>query len=195
MTKVNVIEKQSSRQSPLQREKATHSCYLCGGKHVSAECCFKTAACQNCGKVGHIAKVCRSRRQTGNPRKPVQKQTTHQVQEDHTAWKETDESSEEYDLFKVTDRSRLPLLVTVILEGATTKMELDTGATMSLISQATYSKLWDKGSAPLLRPTTAQLRMYTGESLNVLGELETSVTVDNQMEQLKLLVVEGHGPS
>ena len=34
-------------------------CFCCGGKHDHAKCRFKTETYHNCGKIGHIAKVCR----------------------------------------------------------------------------------------------------------------------------------------
>ena len=40
-------------------------CYRCGGKHSHITCYFKTAQCHNCGKTGHISRVCRSK---GQPR-------------------------------------------------------------------------------------------------------------------------------
>ena len=63
-------------------------------------------------------------------------------------------------------------------------MELDTGATLSLISSETYHRLWN-----------CNLKTYTGERLNVIGELEVTVTLESQRKPLKLLVVEGNGPS
>ena len=36
-------------------------CHRCGGPHKAPECTFQKAKCHKCGKVGHIAKVCRSR--------------------------------------------------------------------------------------------------------------------------------------
>ena len=36
------------------------SCFRCGGKHYATTCKLKSVTCNNCGKTGHIAKVCRS---------------------------------------------------------------------------------------------------------------------------------------
>ena len=35
-------------------------CYGCGGHHLRDKCRFKDAICYNCGKKGHISKVCKS---------------------------------------------------------------------------------------------------------------------------------------
>ena len=35
------------------------ACFRCGGKHSAPACRFKYCVCHNCGKRGHLAKVCR----------------------------------------------------------------------------------------------------------------------------------------
>ena len=36
------------------------TCYRCGGNHKVPDCKHKEAICNSCGKIGHLAKVCRS---------------------------------------------------------------------------------------------------------------------------------------
>ena len=38
----------------------THLCASCGGNHLRSTCKFRNAKCHNCGKQGHILKVCRA---------------------------------------------------------------------------------------------------------------------------------------
>ena len=73
-------------------------------------------------------------------------------------------------------------------------MEVDTGATLSLISHATYQKFWlrkDTFDAPSLQKTTATLKPYTGVQVKVLGSLQVDVTYQDQETTLTLLVVAG----
>ena len=35
--------------------------YHCGGKHKAVDCHHKIAECHNCGKVRHLARVCKSK--------------------------------------------------------------------------------------------------------------------------------------
>ena len=71
-------------------------------------------------------------------------------------------------------------------------MEVDTGASLSIISEKTYSSLHN---APQLQSTEARLRTYTGESLPVLGSITVTVHHNNQQKTLPLLIVQGEGPS
>ena len=175
-------------------------CYRCGRtNHTSDACRFKESDCLHCGKKGHIAKVCRSRakpdRRTQRGRQPgklPQPKPTH-----HVTGEVTHDGSDDpmYMLFNVPSARSSPILVTVQLNEASLEMEVDTGATASLISDSTLKSLWSDGNAPPLRPTDVKLRTYTGEELKVLGSLDVTVRYGAQKEEMSLLVVPGTGPS
>ena len=69
---------------------------------------------------------------------------------------------------------------------------VDTGASLSIISEETYHSL---AKTPALLPTQAKLRIYTGESLPVLGSVTVVVHHNHQQKTLPLLVFKGGGPS
>ncbi len=74
-------------------------------------------------------------------------------------------------------------------------MEIDTGATLSVMSEATYMQLWTPAVRPQLRPSTEHLLMYTGESIAVLGQISLCVSYQKQNQKLRLLFVAGVGPT
>ena len=71
-------------------------------------------------------------------------------------------------------------------------MELDTGASISLISEEQYKQLQD---VPTLEKSSVILRTYTGENLSILGSITVVATYNNQTNKLPLLVVKGNGPN
>ena len=71
-------------------------------------------------------------------------------------------------------------------------MEIDTGASLSLVSEVTYKKLWP---GKRLLPTPVKLTTYSGEKLPVVGQMQAQVHHDNQSAQLSFVVVKGDGPS
>ena len=74
-------------------------------------------------------------------------------------------------------------------------MEVDTGASLTLISKSTFDKLWDAQEAPKLQSTTSKLWTYTGENIEVLDVANVNVSFQQQTQELQLLVVTGDGPS
>ena len=81
-----------------------------------------------------------------------------------------------YSLFNVTHTSTKPLLVTVELNENSVDMEVDTVASVSLISKDTYDKLWPNlTTAPPLQESDILLRTYTGEHLDVVGSVSIDV--------------------
>ena len=71
-------------------------------------------------------------------------------------------------------------------------MEIDTGASVSLISEKTFDQVWTEKE---LKVSSVKLRTYTGQTLEVKGYVEVNVEYQNQKKQLTLLVVAGDGPS
>ena len=71
-------------------------------------------------------------------------------------------------------------------------MELDTGASLSLISERTWRKTL--GGVPL-ENSEIKLRTYSGEGLQVLGKKNVMVKYGKQEFCLPLIVVKGDGVS
>ena len=66
-------------------------------------------------------------------------------------------------------KNKSPCIVELSVNGAPMKMEVDTGAAVSLSSELRYKKLWK--NPPKIKPTTTRLRTYSGQQLVVLGHL------------------------
>ena len=198
-------------------------CHRCDGLHQPSTCRFKDVVCNFCNKKGHIAKACRTRKrqQRTSPNNRLQNPTrTGEKQDRRTNCLDGDNrhsldshtsvdkpssrpqaltldyaTDNEYPMFKVTADKTAPYTTSTIINGAHLRMEIDTGAALSLISETTYRRLWSTEYAPRLSPTNIRLRTYTGEGLKVKGSALVTVQCNGQHEDLNLLVVEGSGPS
>ena len=188
------------RRKPTARPPQQHdySCSRCGGAHAAANCRFKDAVCHKCKKKGHLAKVCRSSTQqqpvpaASRPNQSYPSRTTHQVAADEDNVSDTAES---YELFNLQETRSKPLVVTVKLNDSTTDMELDTGASLSIISEKTFCALWPLQARPKLQTSSVKLHTYTKEAIKVLGSITVKVAYKTQIKDLPLLVVAGEGPS
>ena len=78
-------------------------------------------------------------------------------------------------------------MVTVIANQTALTMEVDTGASASVISELTYQQLWPK-TLPVLHPSAIKLRTYTGEPLKILGSTTVAVKYQGQTAKLPLLI-------
>ena len=172
-----------------------YSCYHCGGKHRATDCRFKQLICYNCHKQGHLARVCKSKGRSERKEGPAEGLAVHRETFQVQYEEQGQQSEPEYALFHFSDRSLEPIVVSPLLKGVELLMEVDTGATRSIISQCTYQRLWSGADAPPLCSTTARLKTYTREVIRVLGEIQVEVSLNHQKENLSLLIVEGDGPS
>jgi len=168
-------------------------CYRCGGAHLANDCGFKDAACHNCQKKGHIAKKCRGSKK---PWKKEWEESKPQMKTHHVQSEEPEEQCS-FNMFNMdlSEPRADPICATLQLNGKQLTMEVDTGASVSVISQATYSRLWCSEKGPALRKTNIRLRQYTGECIPLLGAIEVDVMYEGQSAKVKLLVVDGEGPS
>jgi len=98
----------------------------------------------------------------------------------------------EHILFTVSSQKNVPLMVNLTVNGQSLQMELDTGASVSLISEQQYKQLHE---APTLERSSVILRMYTGETLSILGSIEVTATCNKQTNRVPLLVIKGNGPN
>ena len=69
------VNKVQGQDGAAKASKNSSSCHRYGGKHPAFRCRFKTEKCRACGKVGHIARMCRSKK------KGKKQQPTHTVEE------------------------------------------------------------------------------------------------------------------
>lgn len=190
----------SSGQSPqLHKVEASkhpeRECHRCGGKnHIAPSCNFKDAICRACGKKGHLARVCRSKqkpdqafsiRKTSNPAK------VHSVDQPSTSEVGIEPEPEKHHVYNLSHKSP-PFQMTLEINNHNLQMELDTGASLSLISSNTYSSLFSGYS---LDPSDIKLQTYSGEVIPVMGLFQVQVKHNQQDVTLPLLVVEGDGPS
>ena len=170
-------------------------CFRCGKPgHTVPKCRMsRTVKCHLCGKTGHVQKACKSsdkwaslKKATGSSTGATTR-TVSQLEEDHH---DIDPTT----LFRVSSKSSIPPLeVEVKMDDCIVKMEVDTGATLSLMSETTFRTLWPRRS---LVASEVRLRSYTKDPIPVIGQCNVNIVYNDQTaEQLPLIIVKGAGPS
>ena len=98
---------------------------------------------------------------------------------------DTEELSDQLGRILTVATHARPMMVTVLVNSVELQMEVYTGASVSLISEASYKGLWTKTHRPRLEPSTRKLHTYTSEGLKVLGSLEVEVVYNAQEKMLQ----------
>ena len=201
---VHQVCTRTPKKPPSQEKKAEQSgCHRCGGSHDPAKCRFKHVECRYCHKKGHIAAVCRqeAKRQPQSSNRSHGSSRTSSTRPTYTIAEESDESPDETPensmrcLRTTTDRKSWS--VELEIEGTPVHMEIDTGATLSVMNQATYDALWmmQDDSAQKIKPTDAKLRTYSGEKHDVVGAIDVDVKYQSTSVKSNLVIVKGDGPT
>ena len=82
-------------------------------------------------------------------------------------------------------------MISVTANGRDLRMELDTGAAVSIISEDTFKSVFKDSVS--ITPTSISLRTYLGNQLPVLGSAVVEVVYNSQVLSLPLIVVKGIG--
>ena len=140
-------------------------CYKCAGQHNPNVCPLIDKECFFCKNKGHTSKVCRKKAKLNLP--------TQQFS--NVISKTTDNDNSDDDLFSVYQldhkTSRQPIIITVMIENQNVPIEIDTGASISLINWDTFKKINCKSNI-ILSPTSCKLKTYSGEIVHPKGHCE-----------------------
>ena len=188
----------ASKQGPYTGER----CWRClNSRHSESECYFKRKRCFQCSKYGHTSAAHRA-----GTVKHVGTEAVHHeggdvdegVEERIDVETDTTESEFLGDVFQCREKthglgSRPPILLEVNVDGHDVKMELDTGASVSVCSFNRFQELWPN-SERRLQPCGLLLHTFSGETLKVRGEVQVTVVYRGETFKLPLVVVDGAGP-
>ena len=160
----------------------------CDSKHSPDYCRFRDATCHFCQKTGHISAVCLKRKGT----KGTYKVDRDEHNDDTNSITSGDNVSV-HKLFHITRKKKIDPLVGI--NDRWVRMEIDTGATVSLISRTVFDRYWQGPHKSKLSRMVQKLVTYTGENITPCCTCEVTVTYDNQQYPLLLIVVPRSGPT
>ena len=176
---VPTLSENSSVNKVTEEKKA--ECYRCKGNHMPHKCRFKKAQCYNCGEKGHIAGACPNKSQQGK---------VHNL--DEHSEDSVSQTYEEYQIFYVElDRPR-PYKWTMSVEGKDLVMEVDSGASLSVISEKTFEQTF--GDSLQIEKTNIVLKTYTKQAIPIVGVASVTVRFEGETLSLPLVVIKGDGP-
>lgn len=175
--------KQSSTPTGGSKDTQNH-CYRCGNTgHYASSCDKKNEICSFCNIKGHLRKVCNKAKRAGQ---------THQITEESdvdeiVALDELTEVGQTDMLQMEHTQHRAKFFTTLSVNDSEIKFEVDSGATVTVMSQNDYSK-WFPGSTVL--PTSLKLVSYCKTILKVRGFATARVIHKNREFELNIYIIE-----
>ncbi|XP_039761434.1 uncharacterized protein K02A2.6-like [Pararge aegeria] len=154
-------------------------CYRCGSRHPG-ECRFLNAICRYCKKRGHIEKICIKKNKTNNKR-------------DINLTEEDDHLN---GIYSIRSTARVPPYeVEVIIADVRVRMQVDTGASFSLVNERTWNVLDKRLPRDSLQPVQLSLRTWNETPVKLLGQATVSVRFKDIVQVLNVIVAKGTGPN
>ena len=133
-----------SKKSWRNYSKNSDSCYRWSGtNHKADQCVFKNKECFFCHSAGHTAKVCRKRLGVNQAERKKSSSATkfqHEVNNSEVFDEGNDVNDEVFNLYPVTCTKTPPLIVDILVNDNNFPMEIDTGASLTITSIATFKK-------------------------------------------------------
>ena len=160
----------------FQQKTTSSRCFRCNSdKHGPDKCYFKEKECYKCHKKGHAKVVCRAK-------------TLHQIHPQEDRESDSDETVGVLKV-KVDHSSDEPIYVSLQVENVNFKMELDTGASVSVIGIQQYRQYF---SHLPLKKTRLRLQMYNKSVSHPRGVIQVEIWHKGGVHSLPLYVID-HG--
>ena len=138
---------------PGEKSSFQGPCYRCGGRHAFDSCRFHDSECHYCHKRGHIAKKCR-KKQADMKCSGAPQHSTHMVREENI---NSDEEEEDMNaLYKMDYGRTKPIKIEIHLNGVPVVMEVDTGASLTVVNEITFNEI--KSRCPSLKLEASKIK-------------------------------------
>ena len=136
----SAAESISKIDSKIPTKSQNSKCFRCFGQHNPKVCPFTNKECFFCKNKGHTSKVCRKKAKSNLPTQ----QFSNVISET------TDEGQSNEDFFTIYQldhkKSTQPIVITISIENQNIPVEIDTGASISLINWEMFNKINCKSS-------------------------------------------------
>lgn len=138
-------------------------CNDCGRWHAAGECKVKNWDCLNCGKTGHITKMCR----TPNPLNTSKLNAFH-----------------EHHKCSCEEPNHTGLFVNLYINSVSVKALVDSGACVTVISEAAKNEYFPSEALSI---SSSTLKSVSGDLLEVIGECTVDVYLKGKNHILSLV--------
>ena len=120
-TQIHKVDKKTQKFSSAKKL----TCYRCGGNHLAPSCRFKDSVCHGCNKKEHLVRCCRNAQR----RSSKSSMNIHELEEDLIS-----------QVYMLPSSKTKPLKTVDNINGKEVEMEIDTGASVSVMTHTRVQK-------------------------------------------------------
>lgn len=170
-----------ARQATRRPDNKMRKCTVCGLKnHLAKECRYRSYRCDKCKEKGHLKKVCVSKMLNVNNLSVTDTQM------------DSGGDCEECNLLSLRCVGISPILIPVLInDSIELHMELDTGSSISVISDKLYQKYFAESQ---LSNDNLKLCLYNGHKISPLGYFVVKLKYKGVEHSMTLYVIKNGGP-
>ena len=169
-------DQQRDPQRDPQRDRHRQTCMRCGRfGHTAADvsCGARTRKCNKCTRVGHYAKMCKS--------KTIRMVQSENQEEDYVFCLTNDKNVSKNDKVRSGKTN-------ITINEVEVEVLIDTGSSVNVINKMTYGKLHN---AHLIKTSTKVYPYASTKELRVEGEFVAEVKYGDERVKADILVIEG----
>ena len=174
-SEVQAINRQTQGPKSNGARGKREKCARCNNYHGQRQCRFIDYVCNYCKEPGHIARACK---------KKSRRDVVSDTQQNNEV-QDTQSETDILDMYRVEENKSPAYSVDVKINGTIVPMIIDTGASLSIINNTTYAKLIPTVQ---LNQSDVKLRSYTGQQLDVRGEIDVTVQYHGQTKSVPIIV-------
>uniref|UniRef100_A0A1B0D4U9 CCHC-type domain-containing protein n=1 Tax=Phlebotomus papatasi TaxID=29031 RepID=A0A1B0D4U9_PHLPP len=156
-------------------------CFRCKKPHNASDCWFREAICRQCGEKGHIRRAC-------TKEKAKKKKAGKKV----NVVKPSDDTSDEETVNQINTIAEQwnGVWVSVKIEGVPLEMEVDSGASNTVISEKDWRNL---KISKEYRECNVKLQTWLKKGVTVKGKLKVKVELADRKVKLPLIITKEGG--
>ena len=188
-TKIKHVDSKRTYQKPEKERRNKFrkvDCIRCGAPNwnKSHDCPAKTKKCLNCGKIGHYARLCRSKQNTDRRIKHIQQdsEATSAEEDNWTPNKIHSINNTVHSTRQLSKDGQPFFTVTVLVNNRPIKFIIDSGSPVTLIPKQKFNGI------TTIYPLNEEYRDVNNNKINFEGKSMANVEIDGEKKKLELLI-------